>query len=231
MGPFCGSNMQIPGANRSLTCAILFCQNSAKRILPFVEPEVAMKHLSKKFFVIFLMPLYWLGCNSTSSNGAAADFSNFPAVEVSEPMPAPGAETPVKADLNCVDTRVNFTDSAIVQEVCRLVNKERSANKLKPLVLDMKLSHVAQAHAEDMVNRQYFSHDTPEGLSPFDRMKAAQISYMTAGENIAYWYKTPAEVMASWMNSSGHRANILNSKYGKIGVGYEKNYWVQDFTN
>lgn len=188
-----------------------------------------MKHLSQKIVILFLMPLGWLGCNSTASSGAAADASGLPIVEVSEPVP--GSGNPVVADMNCVDTRVNFTESATVEEVCRLVNKERAANKLKPLVLDMKLSPVAQAHAEDMVDRQYFSHDTPEGLSPFDRMKAAQISYQTAGENIAYWYKTPAEVMTSWMNSSGHRANILNSKYGKIGVGYDKNYWVQDFTN
>lgn len=148
------------------------------------------------------------------------------------PIPTPTPESvPTTGDSSCIDSRVSSANRTVVERVCVLVNQERNKVGLMPLVLNAKLSDVAQAHAEDMVNRNYFSHNTPEGLSPFDRMHAAGISYQTAGENIAYWYKTPEEVMQTWMNSTGHRANILKAQYGKIGIGYDQNYWVQDFTN
>ena len=119
-------------------------------------------------------------------------------------------------------------------EVLNLVNKERKTNGLKPLTLNKELSNVANIKSRDMIEKGYFDHTSPTYGSPFDMMKKFNISYNTAGENIAMGQKTPSEVMNSWMNSSGHRANILNSTYTELGVGIQKDsngtiYWTQMF--
>lgn len=120
-------------------------------------------------------------------------------------------------------------------QVLQLVNKERSARNLAPLVLDDDLSRMATEKARDMATNNYFSHDSPTYSSPFDMMKAYGISYRSAGENIAAGQQSAADVMQSWMNSSGHRANILSPNYKRLGVGYynagsKAPYWVQEFT-
>lgn len=119
-------------------------------------------------------------------------------------------------------------------EVLNLVNKERQANGLKPLTLNKELSKVATIKSKDMIDNNYFDHTSPTYGSPFDMMKTFNISYKTAGENIAMGQKTPSEVMNAWMNSSGHRANILNGNYTELGVGIYKDangsiYWTQMF--
>ncbi len=147
------------------------------------------------------------------------------------PVPIPGP-VPSPLDTNCVDPRGNSSYRAFVEQVCVLVNQVRKENgNLPSLKLTAPLSDVAQAFAQDMVFRGFFDHTNPDGLSPFDRMHNAGIFYSSAGENIAYGYPTPESVMNGWMNSSGHRANILNARFGKLGVGFYQNYWVQDFTN
>ena len=120
-----------------------------------------------------------------------------------------------------------------VSEVVRLTNVERAKYGLSPLTEDWQLSRVAQAKAEDMKKNNYFSHTSPTYGSPFDMMKSYGISYRYAAENIAMGYKTPQAVVQGWMNSSGHRKNILNANYNKIGIGYVESgkYWVQMFTN
>ncbi|WP_333859008.1 CAP domain-containing protein [Clostridium sp.] len=128
------------------------------------------------------------------------------------------------------------TISAEANEVIRLVNVERSKNGLSPLKANAELSKVATAKAQDMIDKGYFSHTSPTYGSPFDMMTKFGITYTAAGENIAYGQKDAAEVMDSWMNSSGHRANILNSNFTEIGVGVAKDkngtpYWVQMFIN
>jgi uncharacterized YkwD family protein len=97
--------------------------------------------------------------------------------------------------------------------------------------MDWELQRVARTKACDMAQKGYFSHTSPTYGSPFDMMKQFGISYRTAGENIAQGQRTPQEVMQSWMNSSGHRANILKSDFTHIGVGYceQGNQWVQMF--
>ena len=119
-------------------------------------------------------------------------------------------------------------------EVLNLVNKERKANGLKPLTLNKELSNVANIKSRDMIEKGYFDHTSPTYGSPFDMMKTFNISYKAAGENIAMGQRTPSEVMTDWMNSSGHRANILNSTYTELGVGIQKDsngtiYWTQMF--
>ncbi len=102
------------------------------------------------------------------------------------------------------------------------------------MTLNTKLAGVAETKAEDMRDKNYFSHTSPTYGSPFDMMKQFGISYTAAGENIAKGQKTPESVMSAWMNSPGHRANIMNSNYEQIGVGYVTDsngttYWVQEF--
>ena len=103
-------------------------------------------------------------------------------------------------------------------EVVRLVNALRAEKGLQPLTANWELSRVARYKSEDMVRSGYFSHTSPTYGTPFQMMKSFGISYRTAGENIAYGQRTPAAVMEAWMNSSGHRANILSASYTQIGV-------------
>ena len=126
------------------------------------------------------------------------------------------------------------TDSAVTSfeaEVVRLVNMERAKYGLAPLTEDWQLSRVARYKSQDMKDNGYFSHTSPVYGSPFQMMKSFGISYRTAGENIAKGQRTPAAVVSAWMNSSGHRANILNSSFTHIGVGYvaSGHYWTQMF--
>lgn len=121
----------------------------------------------------------------------------------------------------------NTSDS--VQQVLNLVNKERSNAGLKALSLNSELSKMAMAKAKDMYDNNYFDHQSPTYGSPFDMMKAFGISYSSAGENIAKGQKSAEEVMNQWMNSPGHRANILNSSFTEIGIASYNTEWVQEF--
>lgn len=119
--------------------------------------------------------------------------------------------------------------SAYAKEVVSLVNKERAKAGLKPLVIHTNLTKMAVAKAQDMNDNNYFSHTSPTYGSPFDMMKKFGITYKYAGENIAKGQKTPEEVVKAWMNSPGHKANIMNKNFTLIGVGYVNGYWVQAF--
>ena len=103
-------------------------------------------------------------------------------------------------------------------ETFNLINEQRAKNGLPALKIDMEVQRVARIKAQDMVNNNYFSHTSPTYGSPFDMLKSFGISYKSAGENIAGNSSNSAAVTA-WMNSSGHRANILNSSYNYTGVG------------
>ncbi|KXG75475.1 SafA/ExsA family spore coat assembly protein [Thermotalea metallivorans] len=125
-------------------------------------------------------------------------------------------------------------EAAFEKEVIRLVNVERANNGLKPLKENWELSRVARYKSMDMRDQGYFSHTSPTYGSPFDMMKAFGIAYSYAGENIAMGQRTPEEVMKGWMNSPGHRRNILSQNFTEIGVGYAANnkgntYWTQMF--
>ena len=124
--------------------------------------------------------------------------------------------------------------SSYQQQVLDLVNAERTKRGISALTLDSNLSNVATKKSQDMVNKNYFDHTSPTYGSPFDMMKQFGISYRTAGENIAKGQKTPQEVVTAWMNSEGHRKNILNPNFTNLGVGIAKDskgttYWTQMF--
>lgn len=116
-------------------------------------------------------------------------------------------------------------------KVIELTNAERKKNGLPALKADSSLSKVAQTKTNDMETKHYFSHTSPTYGSPFDMMRDFGITYRTAGENIAMGQPTPQQVVTAWMNSEGHRRNILDPNYTNIGVGYNStgNYWSQMF--
>ena len=115
------------------------------------------------------------------------------------------------------------TDSQVTafeDEVVRLVNDIRRQNGLSPLTANWELSRVARYKSQDMLDRGYFSHTSPTYGTPFQMIKAFGLTFRTAGENIAKGYSTPQAVGNGWMNSSGHRANILNASYTQVGAGH-----------
>ena len=120
---------------------------------------------------------------------------------------------------------------AFENEVIRLVNEQREKYGLKALTANWELSRVARYKSQDMVDNRYFSHTSPTYGTPFQMIRAFGLTYRTAGENIAYGQRTPQAAVSAWMNSSGHRANILNASYTQIGVGFVSNghYWTQMF--
>lgn len=120
--------------------------------------------------------------------------------------------------------------SAFATQVVTLVNQERAKAGLSPLkTTNATLTKMALDKAKDMYAKGYFDHNSPTYGSPFDMMKQYGINYRYAGENIAKGQRTPQEVMTAWMNSPGHRANILNANYTIIGVAYYNGVWVQEF--
>lgn len=119
----------------------------------------------------------------------------------------------------------------LAMQVIDLTNKERRKKGLPALKTDPSLSNVAQTKTNDMNRKHYFSHTSPTYGSPFDMMRDFGVTYRTAGENIAMGQVTAQQVVNSWMNSEGHRKNILNPHFTTIGVGYTSsgNYWSQMF--
>lgn len=114
-----------------------------------------------------------------------------------------------------------------------LLNMDRTKNGLAPLIYNAELAKLAEAYAEDMINRQFFAHNNPEGLTPFDRMNRNGISYRHAGENLAVNDSVGAAQIA-FMNSPTHRENILNPNFTEVGIGVKvasngKYYVVQEF--
>ena len=151
-----------------------------------------------------------------------------------EETPAPDEGTPAPDEGTSAPDKEQTTGgviSAYEAEVIRLVNEIRRQNGLGELTASAELSHVARLKSQDMHDKGYFDHTSPTYGSAFDMLRSFGISYRTAGENIAYGYSTPQAVVDAWMNSSGHRANILNASYTQIGVGHvqDGNYCTQIF--
>ena len=125
-----------------------------------------------------------------------------------------GTSTNTNNNTGTISTSMNNDE----KEVFDLINKQRTQNGLSPLKENSELQRVARIKAQDMVNNNYFSHTSPTYGSPFDMMKSFKISYNTAGENIA-GNSSNSSAVTAWMNSPGHRANILNSSFNQTGIG------------
>lgn len=169
----------------------------------------------------------WDSCkdaNSCTPTPTPKPETPAPTPKPEQPAPTPEPETPAP----------DQTFSEMQTQILNIVNKERAAQGLSALKLDEKLSKVATAKSQDMADLGYFSHTSPTYGSPFDMMKQFGVSYSTAGENIAKGQTTAEQVMRDWMNSEGHRANILNKNFEKLGVGIVKDasgrvIWTQMF--
>lgn len=133
----------------------------------------------------------------------------------------------------------------VVAEVVRLTNEARAQARMcgsesfpavGPVVAQSQLAAAAQGHAEDMATQDYFSHDSLDGRTPWDRIRATGYVFTTAGENIAAGYPTPEQVVQGWLESPGHCSNIMNGRFRELGVGHATSstsryrvYWVQNF--
>ncbi|KOY83556.1 hypothetical protein I6G82_07500 [Lysinibacillus macroides] len=183
---------------------------------------------------------------STNCNVSYYKWSNHHKWSIKQPQPStpskevpnttqpstPSKEVPNTTQPTPPATSTPSTDvNAFEQEVVTLTNAERTKAGLSPLQTDAPLMAAAREKSQDMQKNKYFSHTSPTFGSPFDRMKALGIQYKAAGENIAQGQRSPQEVVKAWMDSPGHRANILNAKFTHIGVGYVQsgNYWTQQF--
>ena len=146
--------------------------------------------------------------------------------------------TPTRSSTPKSSTTTTKASGTVEAQVLQLTNNERAKAGCGPLRTNSALTRAADAHASDMVDNHYFAHDSQDGRSPFDRMKAAGFTGGAMAENIAVGYQTAAAVVDGWMNSEGHRKNILNCTYTMIGIGYDSGQvkpewgngsWVQDF--
>lgn len=152
-------------------------------------------------------------------------------------FPTEQPETSLPEDSQPEDSKPEGSDteeSTVAEQVLALVNAERAKHGLNALTLSKEVTRVAVIKAEDMAESAYFDHTSPTYGTPFEMLSDFGISYKSAGENIAAGQKTPEDVMNSWMNSEGHRANILNASYTELGVGIAYGgsygiYWVQMF--
>lgn len=150
----------------------------------------------------------------------------------------PEAPKPVepKPDQPSLPPVNNSNLSQLESEVVRLVNIERAKYGLSPFTASNELSNLARLKSKDMSDNNYFSHQSPKYGSAFDMMKSNGIKYKTAGENIAKGYSSAQSVVRGWMNSQGHRENILNPSFNTLGVGAHTSsngtiYWTQMFTD
>ena len=131
----------------------------------------------------------------------------------------PGTSTTTKTQTNVVGSNTtNSNLSSDEKEVFDLINKQRTNNGLTALKIDNEVQRVARIKAQDMVNNNYFSHTSPTYGSPFDMLKSFKVTYKTAGENIA-GNSSNSGAITAWMNSAGHKANILNSSFNYTGIG------------
>jgi len=155
----------------------------------------------------------------SNSQGFEKNINSVFGGAVSETINFLTVEPKSNESLNLHFTTKNFSvDNKSEQEMFVLVNAEREKRGLPKLIFDNALAEVGRRHCKDMFERGYFSHYTPEGLSPFDRMDKAGISYSYAGENLAL-APNVTTAMQGLMQSPGHKANILSANFGRIGVG------------
>ncbi|GGN79228.1 hypothetical protein GCM10011579_063370 [Streptomyces albiflavescens] len=188
----------------------------------------------------------WSGGKKTSKPWARASHApTAPATTAPAPPTAPSApaapptapastapaapRTPPAASPSAPSTAAPA--SSAVARVVALVNSERSKAGCSPVTLNAKLSKAAQDHSADMASHKNMSHTGSDGSDPGQRITRAGYTWSAYGENVAYGYSTPEQVMAGWMSSPGHKQNILNCGFKEIGVGLAQpgSYWTQDF--
>ncbi|WP_327721389.1 CAP domain-containing protein [Streptomyces sp. NBC_00490] len=172
-----------------------------------------------------------------SASPSAADSQSVPpasvtpASDVPDESTSPSASPQATSSSGAPGPSVGSADPGPTERVLVLVNAEREKAGCAPLTENAKLTKAAQDHSQDMADHQNMSHTGSDGSSMTDRLARVGYKFRSAGENVAYGYTTPESVMDGWMNSSGHRANILNCGFKEIGIGLAQpgHYWTQDF--
>lgn len=198
--------------------------------------------MKKKFQIIIMLILIFalqttaLAATYTVKSGDTMwKIASMNQVGISEIIAAnPQIKNPAMIYPGQVITIPTVTTTAQEDEVIKLVNAERSKRGLMALTKNWQLCRVARYKSADMAQKGYFAHNSPTYGSPFQMMESFGLKFSAAGENIAYGQRTPQAVMIDWMNSTGHRNNILSATYTQIGVGLAKNssgvcYWTQQF--
>jgi uncharacterized protein YkwD len=179
----------------------------------------------------------------SAQNNSLQQVSSGKCVHPMGGSPNPADGTPILLHSGCGEARLAFNlatsggnSSSIEVRLLELTNQERMRVGLAPLRLAQSLNNAAQLHARDMDSANYFSHTGRDGSQPWDRTQRTGYPGRTIGENIAAGQTTPEQAIQGWMNSPGHRANILNPNFQEIGFGYSQNaggmyrhYWVQVF--
>lgn len=180
-------------------------------------------------------PMIYVNKDAIELNTPPIIYNDFTLVPLRAVSEAAGAQVDWNGETRTINITVeksNFDEWA--KRVLTLTNNERNKNGLEPLKWNDSLAELAKIHCDDMIARNFFAHDNPDGETPFDRMKKYGISYWVAGENIAAGQYSPEAVVESWMNSAGHRKNIMNPDFQYLGVSVVKGgsygiYWTQEF--
>lgn len=214
----------------SATAITVLCLGGQTLTASAAGRNCTLKGLNGNRFVVS----YGLGCNiqdileqlENCAPGITIPETNLPETSLPD-------TTPPENNNNSNNETTENGVHAYVQQVVNLVNEERAKEGLAPLTIDTKVQAAAQVRAKEC--EQLFSHTRPNGSSFATALKEQSVSYRSAGENIAWGQRSPQEVVNAWMNSSGHRANIMNANFTTIGVGYYQNangvnYWCQLFT-
>ncbi|WKD34943.1 CAP domain-containing protein [Streptomyces xanthophaeus] len=169
-----------------------------------------------------------------ASPSSPAETAAAPVVETTPPAQQPKPKPPVattKPQAPAPSKPAAAPASGEIAQVLALVNKERASAGCQAVSLNAKLTKAAQDHSADMASHSNMSHTGSDGSDPGARITRAGYTWSTYGENVAYGYSTPEKVMEGWMNSQGHRENILNCSFKEIGIGLAQPgyYWTQDF--
>ncbi|GIN88320.1 serine protease [Heyndrickxia sporothermodurans] len=211
-------------------------QNDSNKSIKVAQYEYKANNIQDaQAWINQMMSKYHIDCNNVNKVPAnsqqAKPSEQKPAVNQNKPSTNQSSKPASTKPTNNENQQATNSLNAFEKQVVDLTNKERAKNGLSALKIDTELSKVARIKSNDMATKKYFDHNSPTYGSPFDMMKKFGISYRSAGENIAMGQRSPEEVVKAWMNSEGHRANILNKNYTHIGVGYVENgnYWTQEF--
>lgn len=167
----------------------------------------------------------------SASPSASSGPSATPTADVPDASTSPSASPKATTSSATPSASASSADPGPTDRVLVLVNAEREKAGCAPLTENAKLTKAAQDHSQDMADHENMSHTGSDGSSMSDRLARVGYTFRSAGENVAYGYSTPESVMDGWMNSSGHRANILNCGFKEIGIGLAQpgHYWTQDF--
>ena len=219
----CAQNLCAPNGGKTCTAGSNCGAASGK--------TTTANYRSLNDYINSILSKYGRACPKTktpSSGGSSSQPASSAPASSAPASSAPASSTPSGGS-------ATGTYAAFQNQVFQLVNQERTSRGLKALVMDSALNNTATLKSQDMAKLGYFDHNSPTYGSPFDLMRQYGISYRAAGENIAMGQTSPQQVMDGWMNSSGHRANILSASYTKIGVGIARNssgryYWTKHFT-